>query len=73
MRVGEEIAIPDLIQSAAETKEEALSYRINEGFLAEAIYLVSEKAWALRLREPDSGSDNRPPEVGRFFVTDVAL
>ncbi len=72
-RIGEEIAIPDLIQSATETKEGAPSYRINEGFLAEAIYLVSEKAWALRLREPDSGNDDRPPVVGRSFVTDVAL
>ncbi len=35
--------------------------------------LMGDGIWSLRLKEPDIGTDERPPVSGRFFTTRVGL
>ncbi len=49
------------------------SFQINLGFTANTVCLPAHGLWTLRLKEPDSKTDNRDPIPGRFFTTNVGL
>lgn len=48
------------------------SYHVHGGFSIDITSVPSEGAWALRLKEPDLGVDDRHAVLGRSFVTHVA-
>ncbi|MBQ8074138.1 MAG: hypothetical protein IJ231_10300 [Clostridia bacterium] len=48
------------------------SYHIHGGFSIDITSIPSEGKWAMRLKEPDVGVDDRPAVLGRSIVTHVA-
>lgn len=55
------------------------SFRIDSGYILEAIFIDEEKSWAMQLVEPDLGpnpgrsSQMRQPAPGRMFFTNIGL
>lgn len=59
--------------------EDIRSFRINEGYVVDVVYIKDKGIWAFNLIEPDLGtkSDNleqeRKPVAGRVFETNIAF
>ncbi|MDR0904674.1 MAG: hypothetical protein LBN00_00630, partial [Oscillospiraceae bacterium] len=74
---------PELVCAAPEEGEgvsfaDFKSFELNVGYKIETVCLQDEKAWTLRLTEPDGGATltdgtTRPPVAGRIFETNIAF
>lgn len=49
------------------------SHHLNIGFALDITPLESSGIWSLRIKETDSGTNDREPVVGRFFTTRVGV
>lgn len=49
------------------------SHHLNIGFALDITPLSESGIWALRIKETDSGTNDREPVVGRFFTTRVGV
>lgn len=68
--------VPDEIRIPEEKSQQAnllKSFRIDDGYIIETVYLPEEKAWSFRLTEPDMGTSSRPAVPGRIFMTNYGL
>lgn len=79
-RLRETNVIPEQItrlperQKASEIRPADLeSFTISSGFSAYAVSLPGHGIWTLRLKEPDSDTDQRKAFPGRFFATNVGF
>ncbi len=79
-RLRETDVIPPMIaglpakdQASGLRPADLVSFTISSGFSARAVSLPAHGIWTLRLKEPDSGTDQREAVSGRFFTTNVGL
>lgn len=68
-----ELALPEAGKYASVPVEHFLPYHISVGYMMDITPLVEDGIWSLRLKEPDIGTDDRPPVSGRFFTTRVGM
>ncbi len=72
-RAVPELALPEAGEYAAVPAERFLPYHFSVGYTMDITPLMGDGIWSLRLKEPDIGTDDRPPVSGRFFTTRVGL
>lgn len=68
--IPEEIRIPN---DKSQLHKLLKSFRINDGYVIETVYLPERKIWTFRLTEPDMGTSTRPALPGRIFMTNYGL
>lgn len=68
--IPQEINVPD---EASEYGRLLRSFRINDGYVIETVYLPEEDTWSFRLTEPDMGTSMRDALPGRLFMTNYGL
>lgn len=74
-----EMILPEPDQHLDIKEDDIRSFRINEGYVVDVVYIKEKGIWALNLIEPDLGtkSDNleqeRQPVTGRVFETNIAF
>ena len=72
--IPSEIAfLPDRQRSREISSGDLKSFTINSGFSAYVVSLPEHGIWALRLKEPDSDTQQRKAVPGRFFATNVGI
>ncbi|MBO7661907.1 MAG: hypothetical protein J6U01_00890, partial [Clostridia bacterium] len=72
-RAVPELVLPEAGEYASVPAERFLPYHFSVGYTMDITPLVEDGIWSLRLKEPDIGTDDRPPVSGRFFTTRVGL
>lgn len=72
-RAVPELALPEAGEYASVPAERFLPYHFSVGYTMDITPLMGDGIWSLRLKEPDIGTDDRPPVSGRFFTTRVGL
>lgn len=68
-----ELALPEPEDLGSLADEAFVPYHFSVGYTMDITPLVPDGIWALRLKEPDIGTDERPSVSGRFFTTRVGL
>lgn len=68
-----ELALPEAGEYASVLDKAFLPYHFSVGYTMDITPLMEDGIWSLRLKEPDIGTDERPPVSGRFFTTRVGL
>ena len=68
-----ELSLPEEKEYASVSDEAFLPYHFSIGYALDITPLLADGIWALRLKEPDKGTDERPPVAQRFFTTRVGL
>lgn len=68
-----ELALPEAEEYGSVSADRFLPYHFSVGYTMDITPLVEDGIWSLRLKEPDIGTDERPPVTGRFFTTRVGL
>lgn len=68
-----EVALPEAEEYASVSLGDFLPYHFSVGYALDITPLMEDGIWSLRLKEPDIGTDERPPVSGRFFTTRVGL
>ena len=68
-----ELSLPEMEEYASVSDEDFLPYHFSVGYSLDITPLLKEGIWALRLKEPDKGTDERPAVAQRFFSTRVGL
>ena len=72
-RKAAELQIPSP-EKYAETENGIFqSYHFSIGYALDITPVISEGIWALRLKEPDVGREDRPVVAGRFFTTRIGI
>ncbi len=66
-------SLPERQKSREITSGDLKSFTINSGFSAYAVSLPEHGIWALRLKEPDSDTQQRRAVPGRFFATNIGI
>ena len=72
-REAAELSLPEPEEYASVNQEAFLPYHFSVGYALDITPLMNEGIWALRLKEPDSGSAQREAVPGRMFTTRVGL
>lgn len=68
-----ELQVPAPEEYASVVEGTFAPFHLNIGFALDITPLVSDGIWALRLKEPDSGSAEREAVPGRMFTTRVGV
>ena len=74
-----EMILPEPDKHLAIKEEDIRSFRINEGYVVDVVYIKEKGIWALNLIEPDLGTQSDKPEeerrpvAGRVFETNIAF
>ena len=68
-----ELSLPEPDEYASADKDSFLPYHFSVGYALDITPLMEDGIWALRLKEPDSGSTEREAVPGRMFTTRVGL
>ncbi|HZK39828.1 MAG TPA: hypothetical protein VFD23_06735, partial [Clostridia bacterium] len=74
-----EMLLPEPADHPAIKVEDIRSFRINEGYVVDVVYIKEKGIWALNLIEPDLGTtsdkpeEERQPVAGRVFETNIAF
>ena len=72
--IPEEISgLPDRQNAVSVSPADLESFTISSGFSAYAVSLPKHGIWSLRLKEPDSDTEQRKAVPGRFFATNIGL
>ncbi len=72
--IPEQIAcLPQRQNSSEICPADLKSFTINSGFSAYVVSLPAHGIWSLRLKEPDSNTQQRTAIPGRFFATNIGL
>ncbi|MDD2484249.1 MAG: hypothetical protein PHQ50_04360 [Eubacteriales bacterium] len=69
--VPKQIILPENISKV--TDEMLRSFRVDDGYIIETLYIPEEQIWSFRLTEPDMGTTNRAPVPGRLFMTNYGI
>lgn len=72
-RSAPELQVPPPELNKTVPPEVFQSYHVSIGYTLDITSLMYEGTWAMRLREPDVGTDERPAVPGRLFTTRVGL
>lgn len=67
------LALPEPDGYASVANDAFLPYHFSVGYTLDITPLMEDGIWALRLKEPDSGSAEREAVPGRMFTTRVGL
>ncbi len=70
---GEARRLPDRSSFREISPADLANFQINMGFTANVVSLPGHGLWTLRLKEPDSKTEQRDPIPGRFFTTNIGL
>ena len=68
-----ELQVPPPEEYASAGTECFAPFHLNIGFALDITPLVEDGVWALRLKQPDTGSDTREAVPGRMFTTRVGV
>ncbi len=68
-----ELQVPPPEEYASVGEDTFAPFHLNIGFALDITPLVKDGIWALRLKEPDSGSTEREAVPGRMFTTRVGV
>ena len=55
------------------TDSHLASFRIDDGYIIETVWIPEKSIWAFQLTEPDMGTTNRPSVPGRVFLTNYGI
>jgi len=79
LEIPQEIIFPEPDDFESVTLNDFKSFRINEGYVVDVVFVKEKGIWAFHLIEPDLGPDpgnenqRRKPIPGRIFETNIAF
>ncbi len=79
LEVPDEINFPEPDQYESVSLDDFKSFRINQGYVVDVVFIKNKGFWALHLIEPDLGpapgdeKQSREPIPGRIFETNIAF
>ncbi len=79
LEVPDEIKFPEPDEYERVSLDDFKSFRINEGYVVDVVFIKKKGIWALHLIEPDLGpapgdeKQSREPIPGRIFETNIAF
>lgn len=78
LEIPNEIMFPEADEYNSVNEDDFKSFRVDEGYIVDVVYLKESGIWSFHLVEPDLGPDpgkenqNRKPVPGRVFETNIA-
>ncbi|TJX13711.1 hypothetical protein E9840_08330 [Tissierella creatinini] len=79
MEIPEEIKFPESQDYESVSEEDFKSFRLDEGYIVDVVFLKEKGIWAFHLSEPDLGPEpddyslGRKPVPGRIFETNIGF